>query len=168
MLASAVVLGPNDLQFPLRVTKTKPIRVRPLQTLLQDTTFMNKLLLNTLEGQQMLRANALVCLGDGGDVWQQDSEKLHKTYSATELLLDGWVVFTPKPENERMGIEYLLDGVEIGQGRFAVKARWGTRQADGTFLQFGKSGDYILRSLEDPDDIWIVDRERFMATYESI
>jgi hypothetical protein len=37
-------------------------------------------------------------------------------------------------------------------------AKWGELK--------GKAGDYIVRSIEDTSDIWIVDRAIFEASYE--
>lgn len=161
--ASGQLVDVAQLQFVIG-SKVKPIRVKSLQTLLHDETVLNKFLLATLEGTQMLRASAMVCIGPDGDMWQQTKERLHKQYTPIELDTDGWVTFQPKPENERDVCEITLDGCLDGE--FFVNAQCGERQADGSFVQKGKSGDYVVRSREDPTDIWIVARTVFNNTYE--
>jgi len=151
-------IDPSQLQF-VTAKKVKPLQAKPMQCLLNDQRVMTHFLLNTLEGTQMLKANSMVCVGVCGDVWQQDRDKLHKAYIPTEVDEDGWVTFIPKPEAER-------DACQILEGSsFTIKAQWGTRQADGSFIQTGNDGDYVLRSQEDPTDIWIVAKKVFETTY---
>ena len=165
------VLDATLLRF-VAAKKTKSIKVRPIQTLLSDETFLNKLLLATLEGSQMLKASSMVCVGPAGDIWQQTQAKLHKQYTPVELGVDGWVTFVPKPENERDACEITLaskvlqQSLAPGEGVFTIKAQWGEQRPDGTFTQKGKSGDYVLRSQEDPTEVWIVARSVFENTYE--
>jgi hypothetical protein len=140
--------------------KVKPLQAKPMQCLLNDERVMAHFLLNTLEGTQMLKANSMVCIGVCGDVWQQDRNKLHQAYTPTEVDEDGWVTFTPKPDAERDACQIL------GVLTFNIKAQWGTRQSDGSFIQVGNNGDYVLRSKEDPTDVWIVARKVFESTYE--
>jgi hypothetical protein len=140
--------------------KTKPILAKPMQSLLSDQRILAKFLLSTLEGTQTLRGNSMVCLGNHNDVWQQDRAKLHKQYTPSEVLEDGWTVFTPKPEAERSVTEVK------DSATFAIKAQWGTRMPDGSFEQYGKEGDYLVQSKEDPNDVWIVAKAVFEATYE--
>lgn len=145
------------------VKKNKPLIAKPMQTLLNDERVMNSFLLSTLEGTQMLKANSMVCIGVCGDIWQQDRDKLHKAYKPVEVQEDGWVKFEPKPESER-------DACQIAcldpESEFKLVAQWGTRQTDGSFVQTGHSGDYVLRSKEDPTDVWIVEKSIFDRTYE--
>jgi hypothetical protein len=151
-----------------RAKKTKPIRVKAMQTLLTDPTLIEKFLLDTIEGHQMLKGGSMVCIGSEGEAWQQTHKGLHKAYNPT-LSEDGWVTFEPKPEAEREYFE-----VPLGNGKFAIKAQWGERQADGTFLQFGEGGDYIFRNADEDhgvdangqEDVWIVKRNIRFATYE--
>jgi len=145
--------------------KVKPIKAKPINSILVDDSVVAKFLLDTLEGTQMLKANSMVCVGEVGDVWQQDCDKLHKAYTPTYYSPDGWCEFEPKPENERDICEITLGDCEIGEGEFVIEAQWGTRQSNGKFLQTGKSGDFIARSQEDPSDVWIIDRKVFLSTY---
>ena len=156
--------------------KTKPIRVKPINTILADETVAHKFLLATLEGSQMLKANSMVCIGDDDDAWQQTAEKLHKQYTPEAVDADGWTTFVPKPEAVRDWAQICFsDEFQEAHGtKFALIAQWGERQSDGSFLQYGEHGDYILRSA-DPDhgadsselwDCWIVARKIFEATYE--
>ena len=158
---------PTEIANWLVAKKTKPLRAKPINTILADQTVANKFLLATLEGSQMLKANSMVCIGDDDDVWQQTVEKLHKQYTPTEVDADGWTIFVPKPEARR-------DVIQIHcPDKFQLQAQWGERQADGTFLQEGESGDYLLRNADDDHgaenglwDCWIVKKCIFEATYE--
>lgn len=149
--------------------KTKPLRAKPINTIIADQTVAHKFLLVTLEGSQMLRANSMVCIGlVEDDAWQQTVEKLHKQYTPAEVDADGWTLFVPKPEARR-------DVIQIHcPDKFELQAQWGERQADGTFLQEGESGDYVLRNADEDHgidasglwDCWIVKQCIFEATYE--
>ena len=129
----------------------------------------------------MLKANSMVCVSMGadgqplGDIWQQDEEKLHKQYDPVHVFSDGWVRFKPKPEAEREYTQIHIGYIDSENSLpFSIRAQWGEHQSDGTYLQHGKSGDYILRSADSDhgvdengqQDIWIVAKEVFEATYE--
>jgi len=148
-----------------KATKTKPIKAKHIQSLLIDDALTTKLLLQTLEGSQMLKATSMVCLGAIEEPWQQTPEKLLKQYTVTEITPQGWLVCTPKPENERdlFETESLANSAYEG---YAIYAQWGERQSDGRFIQFGKFGDPILRNQDDLSDVWIVARNLFDSTYD--
>jgi hypothetical protein len=161
------LIDPNSLVYTT-VKKVKPLQAKPMQCFINwsarsnDKKVLMHFLLNTLEGMQMLKADSMVCVGICGDVWQQDRDKLHKAYTPTEVGEDGWITFVPKPEAERDACQIEFDGT----GKFYLKAQWGDKQVDGSFLQTGNTGDYILRSKEDLTDVWIVAKSVFERTYE--
>ena len=148
-----------------RATKTRPIWAKHVQNILCDNFVLSKLLLSTIEADQMLKSTSIVCRGEAGDVWQQTPEKLLAKYTVTGIDAEGWLVCSPKPDNE----VYCYVTSEGGPGTlgFSVIAQWGEKQADGTFLQFGDFGDVVCRSLTDPADVWIVQRQLFDSTYEA-
>jgi hypothetical protein len=150
-------VSPTTLIF-VTVKKVKPLQAKPMQCLLNDKRVMTNFLLNTLEGTQMLKANSMVCIGVCGDVWQQDIDKLHKAYTPVEVDEEGWITFVPKPEARRDACQIFC--------KFNIMAQWGTKQTDGSFVQTGNDGDYILRSKEDIDDVWIVAKKVFESTYQ--
>ena len=147
-----------------RATKTRPIWAKHIQNILCDESVLSKLLLSTIEADQMLKPASIVCRGEAGDVWQQTPEKLLAKYTVTEIDTEGWLVCTPKPDNEVYC--YVTGEGDPGTLGFSIVARWGEEQANGTFLQFGNFGDVVCRSLTDPGDFWIVQRQLFDSTYE--
>ena len=160
------VLDSSVLNFKT-ATKTKPIKAKHMQHLLCDEFVLSKFLLSTLEGNQMLKANSMVCVVEANDAWQQTSEKLFDKYTVTGVDETGWMIYEPKPDNEVWASE--IDGIffEFGPDeQFAVKAQWGERQSDGTFLLYGVKGDFVLKSKTDPTDVWIVKNGLFISTYD--
>lgn len=146
-----------------RATKTRPIKAKHIQAILIDNAVAAKFLLSTIEADQTLRATSMVAKSEAGDVWQQDPEKLLKKYTVINIDPTGWLICQPKLDNE---VDcYIVNLMRNVEG-FSVVAQWGERQADGTFLQFGHSGDVICRNQTDKSDIWIVQRKLFDATYE--
>lgn len=151
-----------------RAKKTKGIKAKALQTLLNDESMLTKFLLDTIEGTQTLKAGSVVCVGSAGDAWQQKREKLFGQYTVTGLTLDGWMICEPKPDVERDAYEVTAD--QCGpDGDFSIIGQWGTDTIlDGrkVALQFGKAGDIICRNQQDHTDVWIVRRKEFDATQE--
>lgn len=47
--------------------KTKPIRAKPLASIVVDTSVLSKFLLDTLEGKEPLGDGVVICLGDSND-----------------------------------------------------------------------------------------------------
>lgn len=127
--------------------KTRPIWVRRLETAES---------VKTLEGVEQVSAGNYLCRGEAGDIWPQSEGRLKSKYAVTdEVDTNGWHRCDPKPEAAVMAaqIPYV----------FQVQAQWG--------LLSGKPGDYLVKNLEDrdndnPEDVWIVDRQLFQATYE--
>jgi hypothetical protein len=149
-------------------TKTKPIKAKPLINLLVDKTVATKFLVDTLEGKEPCRNGAMVCVGESGDIWQQVSKKLLQKYYVTSIDDDGWMICTPKPDNEvecrevapcffTFGDENVTDFYIIGQ--------WGETVGDEKNVQRGVVGDFICRNKYDESDVWIVKRKLFLNTY---
>ena len=172
--ADITTVTTNNLQYGT-AQKTKPIRVKPLQCILADQSVLATVLIDTIEGHQSLKASSMVCLGIQGEAWQQDNAKLHKAYTPIAVADDGWVTFNPKPEAVREFIEVVGDP---GQ-KFRIYAQWGERTVVGNTIvniQFGEAGDFILRdsspdhgcNAEGQEDVWIVKRKVFLASYEPI
>ena len=123
--------------------KTKPLWARRVETAQQ---------IESLEGIQQLKAGDYLCRGIQGEYWPQAHKKLLETYNASgEHDTDGFERFDPKPDGK------WVQATTIDQP-FRIVAKWGELK--------GKAGDYIVRSIEDTSDIWIVDRAIFEASYE--
>lgn len=144
--------------------KVKPLRAKPMASLMNDQSVTSKFLISTLEGIQNIKPDSMVCIGADNDAWQQERAKLLKTYSVTEITADGWMICTPKPEAARHVVE-VTDQIVMGEF-LLTNTQWGEKQEDGSFAQTGHRGDFIVRSIEDPKDFWIVKRSVFLSTYE--
>jgi hypothetical protein len=113
----------------------------------------------TLEGSETVREGDYLCRGVQNEIWPQTAEKLQQKYDATDTAdEEGWRQYRPKPDAK---------GVMAAQidHPFSVQAAWGELS--------GKAGDYLVKSFEDrdvdyPEDVWIVDRGLFAATYEKV
>jgi len=168
-----MILNPDEFEFRT-ATKTKPIKAKPIDDIVIDKSVFSQFLLTTLEGNQPLKDGSMLCIGEANDAWQQPPEKLLAKYDIAPIE-DGWLICTPKPDNEIWAAQVddlphprmLPPGwTKATQHEFAVKAQWGKKQPDGSFLLYGKVGDYICRSKEDADDVWIVQQKLFENTYE--
>ena len=155
-------LGPLFIQG--RASKTKPLKAKPINTIMTDMSIASKFLLATLEGQQSLRHDSFVCIGDDDDAWQQPREKLLAKYNIVDVDVDGWMTCVPKEGNE-VNVIKVTEHFGCADG-FKLVAQWGEEQDDGTFLQSGEQGDYILQNPEDLMDLWIVAKKVFETTYE--
>lgn len=154
------VINSDDFAF-VRVTKTKSIKAKPINIILNDQSVLSKFLLDTIEGHASLKAGSMICIGAAGDAWMQSREKLVAKYNLTDIDADGWVTCQPKPENEN-------DAVQIDHD-FCVFAHYGEDHVvngQKKHVLFGKAGDWLLRSITDKTDNWIVARKLFEATYE--
>ena len=113
----------------------------------------------TLEGEEDVPAGSFLCRGEAGDIWPQKADRLQAKYQATnEITEDGWRKYNPHPDNQ---------GVMAASIKhpFAVQAKWGRLEV--------KADDYLVKNYEDrgtayPDDVWIVDRALFEATYARV
>jgi len=143
------LLNPNqgllvELELRLRLAnKTKLLWARQVKV----TTNVE-----SPEGVVVANAGDFVCRGIHGEYWAQKKDKLFAKYSAMgEIDAEGWQRFEPIPE---------AAPVEAAQVPYAfrVVAQWGELN--------GRPNDYVVRSTQDPLDIWIVGRAIFDASYE--
>lgn len=129
--------------------KTQPLWARRLEVAQS---------VSTLEGIQKANAGDYLCRGPAGELWPQSAKSLETKYESTDLTEpDGWRKYTPRPDGA---------GVEAARipHAFTVQTTWGAQQ--------GNPNDYLVKSAADrdvpyPDDVWIVSRSIFQATYET-
>ena len=151
-----------------------------------DKVLIDKMYLQTLEGNEALKADAMVCKGEAGDVWMQAGKKLFAKYTAINVTPDGWIEFIPKPENEVNAIEctheWRLGNAIIPNpcvlpaandemykiADFYINGQWGDDNypAFGKSVQWGHNGDFICQNKTDLTDVWIVKRRLFLNTYQ--
>lgn len=177
----------QDLPFRT-VQKTKPIKARPINTILDksDQSVFEKMLLSTLEGSQDLKRDSFICWGVDDDVWQQTKAKLDKQYDPTDVDEDGWITYYPKAESPKNGCQVveLPNDVQFGpEGGFAIINRqWGDKrvipasvlQAAGikadvditAYLHYGVKEDWVLQTPSDANDVYRVALSFFRSTYD--
>ena len=158
------LICPDGLSF-LTAKNTKPLKAKHIQHLFTDPSVVTKFLLATLEGQQALKTDSIVCVGNDDDAWQQTSKNLFKKYNITGMDENGWLICEPKPENEVWAAQFEFAGPLGAIERFQIIGLWGDKVSDGTYRQCGYAGDYILKSKTDPKDVWIVAKKVFENTY---
>lgn len=147
------------------VTKTKPIQAKPVSALFADQSILQNFRLVTPEGDESINSANMICVGGiEKETWQQTARKLLTKYTITGISETGWLTCTPIPGNVEDAVEVVIQG----GGEFSIVGLWGVPQPDGTHLQFGKSGDMVLRSPSNHKDVWIVKRGLFDATYEIV
>lgn len=142
--------------------KTKPIKAKHVKSLIGDGSVLSKFLVATLEGNEEIGNDVMICIGEDGDAWQQVPKKLLQKYAVTSIDKEGWLICEPKPDVE-------VNYVQINEDNFFIFGQWGeVRNVDGTErkVQYGVQGDYVLQSQSDSTDFWIVRQRLFNATYE--
>jgi hypothetical protein len=144
-------------------SKTRPIKAKPLVSLLVDRTVASKFLVDTLEGKEPLGDGVVICVGEAGDAWQQMPKKLLQKYVVKAIDQDGWMECEPLPDNAVNCIE--VDGRMAPSGNFYIIGQWGATVGDEKNVQTGAVGDFICQNQTDPADIWIVRRKLFLNTY---
>lgn len=146
--------------------KVKPIRAKPLVSILVDKSVLSKLLVTTLEANEKLGDGVVICVGEAGDIWQQMPKKLLAKYDVTAIDPEGWMVCEPKPDNSIECYE-VKAFINTHSGEHYVKAQWGADFRGQTCQAFGE-GDFICRNREDHSDVWVVRKKLFNNTYTII
>lgn len=153
--------------------KTKGLRAKPMITLLVDRAVMTKFLVDTLEAKEPVHADAMFCIGESNDAWQQSAKKLLAKYTVDAIDSDGWMVCNPKQETSVEFCQLHNDALDQAgwaeRGTGYIQGNWGeTVDGVGTNLQRFKLGDFVVRNREDHSDTWIVDRKIFLNSYTEI
>jgi hypothetical protein len=151
-------------KLPYKVgRKTKGLRAKPMVTLLVDRTVMAKFLVDTLEAKEPVHADAMFCIGESNDAWQQSAKKLLGKYNVDAIDPDGWMVCSPKQENS-VEFSQLPDTTYGGY----IQGNWGETVEGVPNLQRFKPGDFVVRNRDDHSDTWIVDQKIFRNSYTEI
>lgn len=143
-----------------RGKKTKGLKAKAMINLMVDRTVMSKFLVDTLEAKEPVSPNAMFCIGEAGDAWQQTPKALLKKYDILDVDNDGWMICQPKPDNEVEFIEAENEGYITGH--------WGETIGELVNQQKCKKGDFVLRNPQDTTDQWVVDRKLFLNTYTEL
>jgi hypothetical protein len=149
--------------------KTARVKAKPMISLLTDKSVMNRFLLDTLEGREPIGADAVFCIGQAGDAWQQMPTKLLKSYSIVNIDSDGWMECEPKPEDVRevfqLTTDYLKLNTDFRTDPMFIVGLWGETHGEHKNLQRFEAGDFLVRSRTEHHDMWIVRRKIFLNTY---
>lgn len=143
--------------------KVQSVRAKPLINVMVDRSVMNKFLLDTLEGNEVLGDGSVVCIGAAGDAWQQMPAKLLAKYNVTSIDNDGWMVCDPKPDNLINVCE--ITGNLVSEDEFYILGHFGEQYRDG-LRQYGSIGDFVGQNRDDASDVWIIRRKIFLNTYQ--
>ena len=146
-------------------SKTRPIKAKPLISLLVDRTITNKFLVDTLEGREPLGDGSVICVGEAGDTWQQTPKKLLAKYHVASIDKDGWMVCEPLPDNAVDCFEVPYNQTDFADQSFYIIGQWGATVGEEKNVQTGVLGDFICRNQTDHTDVWIVKRKLFLNTY---
>lgn len=157
------LLSTDSLEFKI-ARKTKGLRAKPMVTLLVDRAVMAKFLVNTLEAREPVHPDAMFCIGESNDAWQQSAKTLLQKYTVDAIDADGWMVCNPKAENS---VEFYQIPASAESGY--VQCLWGEAvYGIGSMLQRYEPGDYILRDRGNSHDVWVVNGKIFMNSYTEI
>jgi hypothetical protein len=116
---------------------------------------------NTKEGKVKAKKGSMICMGIEGELWVQEEKRLEDKYTKSNFLWKDvvkdvkWRIYNPKKEENKVRAVQVNDREE-----FTVKASWGNLK--------GKKGDYILQDIDNPDDVWIIDKNIFSKTYKYV
>lgn len=154
-------------------SKTRPIKAKPLISLMVDRKVASKFLVDTLEGHEPLGDGSIICVGEAGDVWQQTQKKLLQKYVVKSIDADGWMDCEPLPDNAVNCVEVNSDFMKSLSGAlpspdtagFTIIGQWGATVNGEKNVQVGTVGDFICQNQTDPTDVWVVKRKLFLNTY---
>lgn len=149
-------------------TKTQPIQVKSLSSVLPEDSILHKFTLDTLEGKETLVEGSVICLGSAGDVWQQSPVKLLKKYTVTAIHANGWLTCTPIPDNSVDVFEILPSMTNNDATDTFIIGQYGETINGVKNVQRCVEGDFICRSQTDHSDVWIVKRKIFLNTYKIV
>lgn len=154
--------------------KTRPIKAKPMVSLMVDRSVASKFLIDTLEGKEAIGDGSVMCVGESGDAWQQMPAKLLRKYDVAEIDVEGWMTCVPKPENSVECYQITDETEQVSTDMWAdsnpycIIAEWGEDTVMVNVpikIQRAEAGDYICRNRTNTSDVWIVRRKIFNSTY---
>lgn len=159
-------------QFMVLAKKTKPMRAIHMSRVFADPIFATMFLVNTIEGAEPVDSDALLCIGEAGDVWQQKYSKMQSKYDLMEMGSSGWIIATPKSENEQRVIQLTKEVLEpqlanLNQPVY-IQGGYGATIDGIENLQQVTIGSWLVQRLPYNGDQWIVQDNLFQNTYALI
>lgn len=147
--------------------KTKGLRAKPIVNLLVDKSVLNKFLVDTLEAREPVSADAIMCIGESNDAWQQTGSALLKKYTVESIDPEGWMVCMPRPDQSVEFFEVTREMVDE-DGICYVVGKWGQTINGVERLQRAAEGDMVVRNRSDAVDQWVVNRKIWRNTYNEL
>lgn len=157
--------------------KSKGLKAKHVANIFPDASITDKILITTLEGNQKVSENSVICIGDFNDIWQQSVKKLLAKYDVVDIDENGWLICIPKSSgnNAVYCFEITQDFVDSllspdihpnrqQDGNYYIIGQYGEKHDDG-LRQSCIVGDFICQDLTNPDDTWVVMRKIFNNTY---
>jgi len=118
-----------------------------------------------------LSDDAMICLGDTGEYWQQPAFMVLLTYVIVGIDNDGWLLCRPRPEKEVQAFELTKDMIGMdsrGSSYVFIQCLKGESIMGIVNLQRAQIGDFICRQVQDHTDQWVVQRKIFLNTYRML
>ncbi|MEL7498347.1 MAG: PGDYG domain-containing protein [Planctomycetota bacterium] len=109
-------------------------------------------IVETLEGPLEVKTGDYLCRGIAGDIWPQDKDKILSKYIETDQTDGEWVKYEPREDMPKVNAAAVSFA-------FRVINSWGDL--------IGKPGDFVVQSSVTPEDIWIVSKSIFEASYRN-
>jgi len=167
------ILNTSPLQtFMVLAKKTKPMRAIHMSRVFADPIFASMFLVNAIEGAEPIDSDAMLCIGEVGDVWQQKYDKMQSKYDLMEMGSSGWIVATPKPENEQRVIQLTPEVLESQLANLTqpvyIQGGYGATIDGIENLQQVTIGSWLVQRLPYTGDQWIVQDNLFQNTYTLI
>jgi hypothetical protein len=154
-----------------QAARTKGLVAKPTKDCV-DTALFSRMKLDAVDGPQPLKADAYVCMGVGGDTWQESWSSLTAEYLSVSLG-GGWVHLHPKPSKP---IEFFI----VTAQDVAHIPRFHDRKVGAGFiiglegfeiegvrcLKSFNIGDVIIRDPDNHADVKVIHRKIFDGIYE--
>lgn len=152
-------------QFMVLAKKTKPMRTIHMSHVFADPIFVKMFLVNAIEGAEPIDQDAMLCIGEAGDVWQQKYNKMQSKYDLMKMGSSGWIIATPKPDNEQRVIQLTREVLEsqlvnLSQPVY-IQGGYGATIDGITNLQQVAIDSWLVQRLPYNGDQWIVQNNLF-------
>lgn len=112
--------------------------------------------------------DAMICLGDTGEYWQQSVFTVLLAYVIVGIDDDGWMLCRPRSEKEVQAFELTKDMIGMdsrGSSYVFIQCLKGESVLGIQNLQRAQIGDFICRQAQDRTDQWVLPRKIFLNTY---
>lgn len=158
-------------KFGRTATKTKGLDGKPAADIFGR--LLASVRLETIEGNQPVKHDSIICIGISGEPWQQKPGNIAKKYIAVATSNDGWTRYEPVVGNAVDYFEVTAELAAFATGYHDNKTKAGF--IVGTYgdtidgvdnMQAFNVGDIIARDPSNHIDQWVVARKIWENSYE--